>query len=188
MKKSLLIFVFVSLLSTSYSQVLYKLEASYGGGFNNKMHINQQELEETYTSSLSLGVGVIIPIGEYYNAEIGLFFKYLYSEGELAEAYYYIHSTKGYIPFYLERDITEKMSLSLGVLLINNKDLEIIDFRTEKNLRFDGSIKFHYRYSSKWYFNCAYNKNINNVPVVSFISYPKYEITIGASYILNKIK
>lgn len=185
MRKLCLIIVCASSIFT-YANSKFQVEVDLGYAFQNQMMLNDENLEKTGAWGIRFGANYLKIINTGFYIETGLYGKYNRGNKVMSNLEFTSRSLRVQLPLYAGYEINEAWKFSIGASVENNKDFDIIDMKTEDNLRYDLLTKLIYKHSEKIHFSFHTNWMLSSIPETYTISNPKNGIYIGAIYQLGK--
>ncbi|MDO6490080.1 MULTISPECIES: outer membrane beta-barrel protein [unclassified Cellulophaga] len=172
----------------SYAQHQFNAELNLGYSFQEKTEINNQDTNSVDALGVRLGLNYQQVILKQAYFEVGTFLKYNRSGNGIEGLDFTADNLKFQVPLYFGYNINEKLKVSAGVGIENNKDFSDIDFKRKENLRYDFLTKFVYDYGQKMKFSLYTHWSLSKTSDIYTISSPKNGIYLGVIYPLIKNK
>ncbi len=183
-----LLFALLLIPILSFSQHEFQTEISLGYGFQKRAVFTNQTVDQPHTISSRFGVSYLHNFykGAYF--ELGLFGIYHRAHYKNQSLRFNSHRLNMQVPIYLGYEVTDKVKLSAGVGIQNNKNFKEIDFKADNNIRYDLITKLVYGLNDNLQLSIYNNWMISKSPDLYTFNSPKNGIHLGLIYSFKKRK
>ncbi len=174
--------IFMFFVKGVYGQSTYYAEAMAGYTFSHRgFYLGQEHARSIHGATFSLGAYGNIPVKNRLSFQTGFYAMGISASGRVGPVGYSSRSLKFYIPLRLGVSINDKIKLSGGAGIRNNKDLQMWHIRGSNNLRYDLALRIDYKIGSRWNAMFSIHQNMG-LPEVFLVNDPPTQIQMGLNY------
>jgi len=172
--------------AVGYSQSNFQLEFDVGYAFQEKLTINNEEIENIGAFGLRGGFNYLFSFKNKMFIESGVYGKFNRSKRKIQSATITFNDLRLQTPLYVGYRPLNKFKVGLGASIENNVELDDIEDRLPYNVRCDILTKVVYEYINNLHFSLYTHWMVSTALDVYTLSSPKNGVYLGLIYQFGK--